>query len=255
MKISDKTALITGGASGLGAATARLLHAGGAQVLIVDMDEDQGRALEAELGAGTLFCRADVRSDESLANAVKEGEAKFGPLHHVVCCAGIAPPARVLGRAGPMPLESFSNTIAVNLIGSFNAVRLGVEWMMKHEPESDGERGVVVVTASVAAYEGQIGQSAYAASKGGLVSMVLPMSREFAGWGIRVMALAPGLFDTPLLAGLPEDARRSLGEQVPFPPRLGIPTEFAQMVRTIIETPLLNGSVIRLDGALRMAAR
>jgi NAD(P)-dependent dehydrogenase (short-subunit alcohol dehydrogenase family) len=255
MEIAGRTAFVTGGASGLGAATARLLHGAGARVVIADVAEDNGRQLAGALGERALFVRADVTGAEEMARAVAEGTGRFGELSFAVCCAGIGPPKRVLGKEGPAPLEWFDRTVRINLIGSFNTVRLAAASMAKNEPDSGGERGVIVMTASVAAYEGQIGQAAYSASKGGIVGMTLPIAREFASLGIRVMTVAPGLFDTPLLAGLPEEAKASLGRQVPFPSRLGRPEEYADQVRHVIASPMLNGCVIRLDGAIRMAPR
>lgn len=255
MEIAGKTAFITGGASGLGAATAQILHEHGGNVVIVDVDDERGPILAGGLGKRALFCRADVTREEQLAAAVQQGVEHFGGLQIAVCCAGIGPPRRVLGRDGVMPLEDFTRVINVNLIGSFNALRLASEAIARSTPDAGGERGVVVMTASVAAFEGQIGQAAYSASKGGIVGMTLPIAREFASLGIRVMTIAPGLFDTPLLAGLPEEAKASLGQQVPFPSRLGHPEEYAEMVREIVLMPMLNGSVIRLDGAIRMAPR
>ncbi len=255
MDIAGRTALVTGGASGLGAATARMVHGAGGNVVIADVAEETGQALAAELGERALFARADVTDGAQVAAAVQAGTERFGALHFCICCAGIGPPQRVLGRDGVMPLENFTRVIDINLNGSFNALRLAADVIQHNEPDAGGERGVVVMTASVAAYEGQIGQAAYSASKGGIVGMTLPIAREFASRGIRVMTIAPGLFDTPLLAGLPEDAKASLGQQVPFPSRLGDPAEYADTVRTIIATPMLNGSVIRLDGAIRMAPR
>ena len=255
MEISGRTAFITGGASGLGAATARMIHGQGGNVVLVDVSEANGKALAAELGDRALFHKADVTSSDQMTAAVNAGAAKFGAFHFAICCAGIGPPKRVLGRDGVMPLEDFSRIINVNLIGSFNSLRLAAEVIRRNEPDAGGERGVVVMTASVAAYEGQIGQAAYSASKGGIVGMTLPIAREFASAGIRVMTIAPGLFDTPLLAGLPEEAKASLGAQVPFPSRLGQPEEYAETVQAIIAMPMLNGSVIRLDGAIRMAPR
>lgn len=255
MDIAGRTALVTGGASGLGAATARMVHGAGGQVVLVDLAQEGGVALADELGERALFVRTDVTSAEQMAAAVHQGAERFGAVHFAVCCAGIGPPKRVLGREGPMPLEFFAKTIEVNLIGTFNALRLAAEVIAKNEPDAAGERGAIVMTSSVAAYEGQIGQAAYSASKGAIVGMTLPIAREFAAIGIRVMTIAPGLFDTPLLAGLPEEARASLGRQVPFPARLGRPDEFAELVRQILTTPMLNGSVIRLDGAIRMAPR
>jgi NAD(P)-dependent dehydrogenase (short-subunit alcohol dehydrogenase family) len=255
MEILGRTALVTGGASGLGAATARSVHGAGGNVVLVDVAEAQGRTLAGQLGERALFCKADVTSAEQMAAAVQAGLERFGALHVGVCCAGIGPPRRVLGREGVMPLEAFTRIVDINLNGTFNALRLAAQAIARNEPDAGGERGVVVLTASVAAYEGQIGQAGYAASKGGIVAMTLPIARELAALGIRVMTIAPGLFDTPLLAGLPEDARASLGKQVPFPSRLGKPEEYAELVRQIIAMPMLNGEVIRLDGAIRMAPR
>ena len=255
MDIAQHTAFITGGASGLGAATARMIHAHGGNVVLADVNAEQGQALAGELGERARFCKADVTSAEELAAAVAQGVEHFGALHFAVCCAGIGPPKRVLGRDGPMPLDFFTRIVNVNLNGSFNTVRLAGEAIARNEPDARGERGVVVMTASVAAYEGQIGQAGYSASKGGIVSMTLPIAREFAGLGIRVVTIAPGLFDTPLLAALPEEAKASLGAQVPFPSRLGTPEEYAELAREIIALPMLNGETIRLDGAIRMAPR
>jgi NAD(P)-dependent dehydrogenase (short-subunit alcohol dehydrogenase family) len=255
MEIANHTALITGGASGLGAASARALHAAGGNVLLVDLDEAQGTALAQALGERAGFVRADVTSPEQMTRAVDQVLERFGALHAAVCCAGIGPPRRVLGREGPMPLQAYAQVIQVNLIGTFNTLRLAAAAIARNAPEAEGERGAIVMTASVAAYEGQIGQAAYSASKGGIVAMTLPIARELAAQGIRVMTIAPGLFDTPLLATLPEAAKASLGAQVPFPSRLGRPEEFAAEVCHILVSPMLNGSVIRLDGAIRMAPR
>jgi NAD(P)-dependent dehydrogenase (short-subunit alcohol dehydrogenase family) len=255
MDIAGRTALVTGGASGLGAATAQMIYEHGGNVVLVDVDDETGPIVATGLGKRALFCKADVTSAEQMAAAVQAGLRKFGALHFAVCCAGIGPPRRVLGREGVMPLEDFTRIVNVNLNGTFNALRLAAEAIARGEPDAGGERGVIVMTASVAAYEGQIGQAGYSASKGGIVGMTLPIAREFASLGIRVMTIAPGLFDTPLLAGLPEDAKASLGKQVPFPSRLGRPEEYAELVRHIIAMPMLNGEVIRLDGAIRMAPR
>jgi len=255
MELSGRSALVTGGASGLGAATARRLHGAGGNVVIADVDAARGAALAQLLGSRALFVQADVTSAEQMAAAVQQGTQAFGALHVAVCCAGIGPPRRVLGRDGVMPLEDFTRVIAINLIGTFNALRLAAEAIARNAPDAGGERGVIVMTASVAAYEGQIGQAAYSASKGGIVGMTLPIAREFASAGIRVNTIAPGLFDTPLLAGLPEEAKASLGKQVPFPSRLGKPEEYAELVAQIVAMPMLNGTVIRLDGAIRMAPR
>lgn len=255
MEIAGKTALISGGASGLGAATARMIHGAGGNVAILDLSAENGQALAGELGERALFVQGDVTRDEDVGNAVAKAAEQFGGLNFAICCAGIGPPKRVLGRDGVMPQEDFERIVQINLNGAFNTLRQAAEVIAKGEPDATGERGVVVLTASVAAFEGQIGQAAYSASKGGIVGMTLPIAREFAQFGIRVMTIAPGLFDTPLLAGLPEEAKASLGAQVPFPSRLGKPEEFADTVRNIITSPMLNGSVIRLDGAIRMAPR
>ena len=255
MEISGRAFLISGGASGLGAACARALIGAGGKVLIADLNRDTGERLAAELGQQARFQQTDVTDEASVRAAVHTAVQHFGALHGSVQCAGIATAERILGKSGPHPLALFSKVIQVNLIGTFNVLRLAAEAMARNEPDANGERGVIVNTASVAAFEGQIGQAAYAASKGGVVSLTLPAARELARHGIRVMTVAPGIFDTPLLAGLPEPARQSLGQQVPFPPRLGRPEEFAALVRHIIENEMLNGTVIRLDGALRMAAK
>jgi Cu2+-exporting ATPase len=255
MRISDKVYLISGAASGLGAATARLLVENGAKVILADINHDAGQETAKILGDGVRFVPTDVTDETSVQNAVGQARSAFGGLHGAVTCAGIGTAERVVGRNGPHSLAAFTKTLQVNLIGTFNVLRLAAAQMQHNDPDSSGERGVIVTTASVAAYDGQIGQAAYAASKGGIVSMTLPIARELARFGIRVMTIAPGIFDTPLLAGLPEDARRSLGQQVPFPSRLGQPSEFAALVRHIIENQMLNGEVIRLDGALRMAPK
>jgi len=255
MDIAGRTAFITGGASGLGAATARMVHAGGGNVVLADVQEDKGQALAKALGERALFVKADVTSPEQVSAAVQQGAKQFGALHFGVCCAGLGPPKRVLGRDGVMPLDFFTRIININLNGTFNSLRLAAEVIAKNEPDAGGERGVIVMTASVAAYEGQIGQAGYSASKGGIVSMTLPIAREFAQLGIRVVTIAPGLFDTPLMAGLPDEAKASLGAQVPFPSRLGQPEEYAEMVREVIALPMLNGTTIRLDGAIRMTPR
>jgi NAD(P)-dependent dehydrogenase (short-subunit alcohol dehydrogenase family) len=255
MKIDGSTALVSGGSSGLGGACVRLLASAGANVVIADLNQDAGAKLAAELGQRVRFVRTDVTEENSVKNAVETAVKAFGGLHLSVQCAGIAVAERLLGKSGPHSLGSFSKVIAVNLIGTFNVVRLAAEAMTRNEPNAAGERGVIVNTASIAAFEGQIGQVAYAASKGGVAAMTLPLARELARSGIRVMTVAPGIFDTPLLAGLPEPARMSLGQQVPFPSRLGRPEEFAALVRHIVENEILNGEVIRLDGALRMAPK
>ena len=255
MDTKSITALVTGGASGLGGATARRLIARGANVVIADLNEAAGAALADELGTQAGFVRCDVTDEEAMAAAVAITTDVFGGLHALICCAGIGTAERALGKNGPLPLERFTRVIQVNLIGTFNAVRLAAEAMARNTPNDEGERGVIIMTASVAAYDGQIGQAAYAASKGGVVGLTLPLAREFARMGVRVTSIAPGLFDTPLMAGLPEAARASLGQQVPFPARMGRPEEYAALAQTIIESPYLNGETIRLDGAIRLAPR
>lgn len=255
MQLAGSSALVTGGASGLGAATVRRLAGAGANVVIADVREDTGEALAGELGERALFAKTDVTDADSMGQAVQTAVVRFGGLHILVNCAGIGIAERVLGKNGPHDLAAFNRVIQVNLIGSFNALRLAAAAMAENAPNDEGERGVIISTASVAAFEGQIGQAAYSASKGGIVGLTLPVARELARSGIRVLAIAPGLFDTPLLAGLPEAARISLGQQVPFPPRLGRPEEYAQLVQAIVENPMLNGETIRLDGAIRMSPR
>ena len=255
MHIENKGVLISGGASGLGAACARLLHQAGAKVVIADLNEETGKALATELGDSALFVKTNVTDEESVQSAVKAATATFGNLSITINCAGIGVAERVLGKNGPHGLASFTRVIQVNLIGTFNVIRLASAVMAQNQPNEGGERGVIINTASVAAYDGQIGQAAYSASKGGIVGMTLPIARELARSGIRVMTIAPGIFDTPLLGALPEPARQSLGQQVPFPPRLGRPDEYAALAKHIIENEMLNGEVIRLDGAIRMAPK
>jgi len=258
MQLQDKGVLVTGGASGLGAACVRLLTQAGAKVVIADLNSEAGIALATEhshTGASTLFVKTNVVEEESVQAAVRTAVETFGGLHVLINCAGIGIAEKVLGKNGPHSLESFSKVIQVNLIGTFNAIRLAAAEMAENTPNEEGERGVIINTASVAAFEGQIGQAAYSASKGGIVGLTLPIARELASYGIRVMTIAPGLFDTPLLAGLPEPARISLGQQVPFPQRLGRPGEYAALAKHIIENEMLNGEVIRLDGGIRMQAR
>ncbi|HEX2916213.1 MAG TPA: 3-hydroxyacyl-CoA dehydrogenase [Chloroflexia bacterium] len=255
MDLKDKGVLVTGGASGLGGACARLLSQSGAKVVIVDLNEETGASLAKELGENVRFVKANVTDEEQVKAAVQTAVNDFGGLHVAINCAGIGVAERVLGKEGPSSLASFNKVIQVNLVGTFNTIRLAAEAMSKNQPNEGGERGVIVNTASVAAFDGQIGQAAYSASKGGIVGMTLPVARELARYGIRVMTIAPGIFDTPLLAGLPEPARVSLGQQVPFPPRLGRPDEYAALAKHIIENEMLNGEVIRLDGAIRMAPK
>lgn len=254
MHISGQTFLVTGGASGLGRAVVEMLVEAGGKALILDVNAEAGKAAEQALGAAVRFAHADVSSEAEVKAAV-EAAAALGPLRGVVNAAGIGPAAKVLGKNGPHPLDLFEKTIRINLVGTFNVIRLAGAVMAQNAPAENGERGVVINTASIAAFDGQIGQPAYAASKGGIVALTLPVAREFAALGIRVVTIAPGIFDTPLLAALPEAARVSLGQQVPFPSRLGRPAEYAALARHIIENEMLNGEVIRLDGALRMAPR
>jgi NAD(P)-dependent dehydrogenase (short-subunit alcohol dehydrogenase family) len=255
MEIQGRTFLVTGGGSGLGAATARMFVAAGANVLIADLNRTAGEAIAAELGAQARFAATDVADETGVQGAINTAREAFGGLHGAVNCAGIGSAERTLGKNGPHPLALFTKVIQVNLIGTFNVIRLAAAAMAENEPTAGGERGVIVNTASVAAFDGQIGQAAYSASKGGIVSMTLPIARELARFGIRVMTVAPGIFETPMLAGLPEAARQSLGQQVPFPARLGRPDEYAALVRQIVENQMLNGEVIRLDGAIRMAPK
>jgi len=255
MRLEGRTVIVTGGASGLGGATVDMVVSAGGRAVIADINEQAGAAAAARHGKSVQFVKTDVTSDTEMQRAVDAAVKTFGGIHGLVCAAGIAVAERVLPREGVQPLAHFTKSITVNLIGTFNAIRLAAAAMANNQPNEAGERGVIVSTASVAAYDGQIGQAAYAASKGGIVSMTLPIAREFARMGVRVMAIAPGTFDTPLLAGLPQAARESLAQQVPFPSRLGRPEEYAALVRHIFENEMLNGEVIRLDGAIRMAPK
>ncbi len=255
MELKGAVAIVAGGASGLGAATVRRLVAEGAKVGIFDRSREGAEALAKELGASALAAPGDVTSEADVAGAIDAIIKSFGPLDVAVTCAGVGTIGRVLGKEGPHPLELFTKTIGVNLVGSFNVLRLAAAKMQGNTPNAGGERGVCVNTASIAAFDGQIGQAAYAASKGGVAAMTLPIARELARFGIRVVTVAPGIFDTPMLAGLPEEARKSLGAQVPFPSRLGDPAEYAFMIEHIIRNSMLNGETIRLDGALRMAPK
>lgn len=254
MKLEGCVAVVTGGASGLGGACAEMIIEGGGAVTIIDLNEEAGSRAAAALGDRAMFARADVTSNEA-AKAIEATIARWGCLDVAINCAGIAPPKRILGKDGPMPLDEFRKTIEINLIGTFNVCRLAAAAMSRNEPGESGERGVIVNTASVAAFDGQIGQCAYAASKAAIAGMTLPMARDLARNGIRVMTIAPGIFNTPLLAGLPEEARASLAVAVPFPQRLGEPAEFAHLARSIIENSYLNGETVRLDAALRMGPK
>jgi NAD(P)-dependent dehydrogenase (short-subunit alcohol dehydrogenase family) len=252
MKLDGIGALVAGGASGLGAATARELSARGARVAVIDLDGDKADATASEIGGDTVAYRADVTSEADVEAAVAAATETFGSLRLAVSCAGIGWAERTVSRQGAANLQPFETVVRVNLIGTFNVLRLSAAAMAGNEPDDEGERGAVVMTASIAAWDGQIGQTAYAASKGGVAALTLPAARDLSRLGIRVCTIAPGLFDTPLLAALPEEARQKLGEQVPFPPRLGRPEEFAQLACHIAENTMLNGEAIRLDGALRM---
>jgi NAD(P)-dependent dehydrogenase (short-subunit alcohol dehydrogenase family) len=254
LQVQNSVFVVTGGASGLGEATARELAASGASVVIADVNEDRGTRLASELGARIRFVRVDV-TDESSVQLGLASATELGTLRGVINAAGIVLAEKLLGRSGPHSFEAFMKVLGVNVAGTFNVMRLAAAAMTANEPTTTGERGVIVNTASVSAFDGQIGQVAYSASKGAIVSMTLPVARELARYGIRVVAIAPGIFDTPLMASLPEAARESLAAQVPFPPRLGRPQEFAALVKHIIENEMLNGEVIRLDGAIRMAPK
>jgi NAD(P)-dependent dehydrogenase (short-subunit alcohol dehydrogenase family) len=255
MQIKDHVFLVTGGASGLGAAVARMLIAEGGAVLIADLQRESGQALAAELGPAARFAVTDVTSEQDGVAAIDVALSAFGHLHGLVNCAGVAPSEKVLGREGPHRLQTFAKTININLVGTFNMIRLAAATIAKQDPGQDGERGVIVNTASIAAFDGQIGQAAYAASKGGVAALTLPIARELARSGIRVVTIAPGIFATPMMAGFSAEVQQSLAQSVPFPPRLGRPEEFASLVRHIFENRMLNGETIRLDGALRMAPR
>ena len=251
MQINSNVFIVTGGASGLGGATSRMLAAQGGKVVIADVQADRGEALARELGTATRFVKCDV-SSEADGRAAVEAALAIGPLRGLVNCAGIAVGEKTIGKEGPHALASFARVIGINLIGTFNMIRLAADAMSKQEPTADGERGVMVNTASVAAFDGQIGQAAYSASKGGVVGMTLPIARDLSRSGIRCVTIAPGLFATPMLLGMPQELQDSLGKQVPFPSRLGKPDEYAALVRHIVENVMLNGETIRLDGAIRM---
>lgn len=255
MRIPGHAFLISGGGSGLGAAVARRLAADGGRVAIADIDENGGAAVAAEIGDGAWFVRTDVTREDDVAAAIEGVCARFGALDGTIDCAGVAPGERILGRNGIHRLDTFQRALSINLVGTFNVLRHAAQAMNKNAPNDDGERGVIINTASIAAFEGQVGQVAYSASKAGIVGLTLPAARELARFCIRVMTIAPGIFDTPLLGAMPEEVRDSLGAQVPFPPRLGRPEEFARLAAEIIENPMLNGGTIRLDGAMRMAAK
>lgn len=255
MQLDHVKAVVTGGASGLGFAVARHLIAHGARVALLDVNDEKGNAAAAGLGASASYFRTDVTSEEGVAASLNEAQARLDGLNTVVSCAGILGAGRVLGKEGPMPLKTFATTVMVNLVGSFNVAKAAANLMQHNVPGEDGERGVIINTASIAAYEGQIGQAAYSASKGGVVGMTLPMAREFARIGIRVMTIAPGVFHTPMVDGMPEQVYQSLCAQVPYPSRLGRPEEYADTVAFILQNRYLNGETIRIDGAIRLAPK
>lgn len=255
MLLKGRTILVTGGASGLGGATVDMIVAAGGRSVIIDLKDDVGSAKAAQHGSSVHFVKGDVTREDQVKAAIDTATKEFGQIDGLVNAAGIPAAERVLGKEGIQPLDHFTRVIQVNLVGTFNAIRLAAAAMANNAPTENGERGVIVNTASVAAFDGQIGQAAYSASKGGIVALTLPIAREFARIGVRVMTIAPGTFDTPLLAALPEAARQSLAQQVPFPPRLGRPEEYAALVKHIFENEMLNGEVIRLDGAIRMAPK
>jgi NAD(P)-dependent dehydrogenase (short-subunit alcohol dehydrogenase family) len=254
MQIEGQVFVVSGGASGLGAATAARLVEQGAKVVLADLNVEAGEALAASLKGNARFVQTDVCQEDS-ATRVFEVARSLGALRGLVNCAGVAPAEKVLGREGPHRLDSFVRTVQINLVGTFNMGRLAAQAIAQSEPDAEGERGVIVQTASVAAFDGQLGQAAYAASKGGVAAMTLPMARELARWGIRVVTIAPGIMETPMLLGMPVEVQTSLGQMVPFPPRLGKPAEYAALVEHILQNRYLNGEVIRLDGGIRMAAR
>jgi NAD(P)-dependent dehydrogenase (short-subunit alcohol dehydrogenase family) len=255
MNIRNCKAMVTGGASGLGEACVRTLINGGGKAAILDLDSARGEKLAAELGDGAIFLKTDITSEEDVQSAIGKALDSFGEINAVINCAGVGDPGKMLSKKGPLPLAVFNRMIQINLVGTFNVSRLAVAQMVNNKPNDDGEKGVIINTASVAAFDGQIGQPAYAASKAGVVGMTLPLARECSEYGIRVMTIAPGLFSTPMLNVLPEAARDALGKMIPFPSRLGRPEEYASLAVHIIENPMLNGEVIRLDGAMRMAPR
>jgi NAD(P)-dependent dehydrogenase (short-subunit alcohol dehydrogenase family) len=252
MNHREVVALVTGGASGLGEATVLELARAGAKVVIADIDAAKGESVAAQNPGSILFARADVASEEDIAAAIKKTVDAFGKINAAVNCAGVADAGKIKSRKGPLSLGSFNKVIRVNLVGTLNVIRLAVQQMSENEPDGEGERGVIINTASIAAFDGQIGQAAYCASKGGIVAMTLPIARECADYGIRIATIAPGLFDTPLMAGMPPEVKQVMADNVPFPRRLGKPVEFARMAMHVMENPMLNGCCIRLDGALRM---
>jgi len=255
MKINGCTAVITGGASGLGEACARAFVAKGAKVAIFDLNREKGKNVSADIGADAFFSKVDVTNENSVTDAVNQAADALGGIKVVINCAGIGFPEKVLGKEGPMPMSHFDKTIRINLYGTMNVIRLAAEKMVANKPNIDGEKGVVINTSSISAFEGLVGHAAYAASKAAIVGMTLPIAREFADYGIRVMTIAPGLFDTPMLAGLPDKEKQALTDMIPFPKRFGNPSEFAMLAMQIVENPVLNGETIRLDSAVRMGGK
>ncbi len=255
MKIESHVVVVTGGASGLGEACVRALVKRGAKAAILDMDKDRSLALCDELGPSTIFCETDISDEKTVQAALDKAVESFGAVHASINCAGVGPAAKILSKKGVMPLEHWNRVIDINLTGTLNVMRYAVERMVRNDPNEDGEKGVIINTASIAAFEGQIGQAAYSASKAGVVGMTLPAAREFASYGVRVVTIVPGLFETPMSAGLPENVKQSLINMIPFPHRFGKPEEFAMAATQIIENPIINGTSIRLDGALRMAGK
>jgi len=255
MKVKGCVAVVTGGASGLGEACVRSFVNDGGKAAILDFDEERGKKIAAELGDSVIFCKTDVTDEKNVQETINKTIDTFGAIHFAVNCAGVSPPMKVLGKNGPMSIDKFNWVVQVNLIGTMNVIKLAAEQMLKNTPNDDGEKGVVINTASAAAFEGQLGQAAYSASKAGVVGMTLPIAREFANFGIRVVTIAPGLFETPMLASLSETVKASLIEMVPFPKRLGKPSEYAQLATHVIENAQLNGETIRLDSAIRLSAK
>jgi NAD(P)-dependent dehydrogenase (short-subunit alcohol dehydrogenase family) len=255
MNIKEVVAIVTGGASGLGESVVRAIALNGGKAVILDLDENKGNSLERELGEAALFCKTDIINEDDVSAAIAAGNKKFGRINVAVNGAGISSPGKTIGKKGPMKLEFFEKILKINTTGTFNIIRLAAMEMSSNTPNSNGERGIIINTASIAAFDGQIGQAAYAASKGAIVAMTLPLARELASYGIRNVTIAPGIFDTPMLAALPDEVRQSLEVSVPFPSRYGRPDEFAALVLHVIENSMINGETIRLDGALRMAPK
>jgi NAD(P)-dependent dehydrogenase (short-subunit alcohol dehydrogenase family) len=255
MNHKDVVALVTGGASGLGEASILELVKKGAKVVVIDVDADKGEKLAANIGANAIFSKTDVTSETDVRQTIQKAVDAFGKINVVINCAGVVNPGKLIGRKGPLPLDAFNKVLQINLVGTLNVIRLAVEQMMNNKPDEDGEKGVIINTASIAAFEGQIGQVAYSASKAGIVGMTLPIAREISDYGIRIVTIAPGIFETPMMAGLPPAVKEDLAKTVPFPKRLGKPGEYAKLVIHIIENTMLNGCCIRLDGALRMSPK